>query len=114
MVRGAIWFFGGSFITLFSYAAAVSSSYVGHYVIAWGAIVFGAYDFFQGQAAAAGRIDRKGESQAQELLDLAARLESADRAKAVALYEEIVRTFPGTRASKEAQRNIEALTSPKS
>ena len=85
-----------------------------HYVLAWGAIVFGAYDFFQGQAAAAGRIDRTGEGQGQELLDQAARLESADRAKAVALYEEIVRTFPGTRASKEAQRNIEVLISSQS
>ena len=108
MVSGALWFFGGSAITLFSYMAAVSSPYGGHYVVTWGAVVFGAVRFFQGRAAAAGHIDRNG--QAQELLDLAAQLEGADRAKAIAIYQEIVRIFPSTRASKEAQRNIQVLT----
>lgn len=109
MVSGAVWFFGGSALTLFSYMAAVRSPYGGHYVITYGAIVFGAMRFFQGWAGAAGRVDSNG--QAQELLEVAARLESADRAKAVAVYEEIIRAFPNTRASKEAQRNIQALTS---
>src|SRR5579859_1161808 len=111
MVSGALWFFGGSAVTLVSYLAAVSSPYGGHYVIAWGAVVFGAIRFFQGRAAAAGRVDHN--SQARELLALAAQFESVDREKAVALYDEIVRTFVGTAASREAQRNIQALTSGK-
>ncbi len=43
------------------------------------------------------------------LLDEAARLENVDRSKAVAAYEEIVRMYPNTSASKEAKRNIQSL-----
>ena len=109
MVRGALWCFGGLAVTLFSYLAAVNSPYGGTYVIAWGAVVFGAVRFFKGRAAAEGRIDRSG--QAHELLEQAARLEGADRAKAFALYAEIINKFPGTRASEEAKRNIKSLRS---
>ena len=108
MTRGIIWFVGGLAVTLFSYLAAVSSPYGGHYVIAFGAIVFGMAQFFRGRAAASGT---DSSDQAQELLDLAARLEGVDRAKAAALYAEIVRRFPGSRASNEAQRNMQTLAS---
>ena len=43
------------------------------------------------------------------LLDEAARLESVDRKKAIAAYEEIARLCPATAASREALRNIEIL-----
>jgi hypothetical protein len=43
------------------------------------------------------------------LLDEAARLESVDFSKAIAAYEEIVRLYPDTPASKQAARNIETL-----
>jgi hypothetical protein len=43
------------------------------------------------------------------LLEAAARLESHDRAKAVAAYEEIVKSYPDTPASREAARNIQTL-----
>jgi hypothetical protein len=43
------------------------------------------------------------------LLDEAARLESVDREKAIAAYEEIVRLYPNTSAGKEAARNIQTL-----
>jgi len=55
----------------------------------------------------------RANDQAQELLDVAAHLESVDGAKAAALYAEIAKTFPGTRASDEAQRSIQTLTSHK-
>ncbi len=110
MRKGIIWFVGGSAVTLFSYLAAISSPYGGHYVIAYGAIIFGIVQFFQGRAAA-GRINTKEGT--QELLDAAAHLESVDPAKAVALYAEIVSKFPGTRASDEAQRNMQTLASHK-
>jgi hypothetical protein len=109
MLTGLLWFLGGGAVTLFSYAEAVNSPYGGHYVIAWGAIVFGAFQFYQGATAAAGRVDRN--SRAHELLQLAAAQESVDRAKAVTIYAEIIHAFPGTRASKEAQRNIKTLES---
>jgi len=108
-VSGALWCIGGIALTLFSYLAAASSPTGGHYVIAWGAIVFGAMRFFRSRAVANGRSDRK--TQAQLLLHTAARLESVNGAKATALYAEIVQAFPGTRASEEAQRNIQTLKS---
>jgi hypothetical protein len=108
MRRGIIWFVGGLAVTVFSYSAAVHSPYGGHYVIAYGAIIYGLAQFFRGRAAARG-TDTK--DQAKELLEVAAHLESLDRAKAVALYEEIVRKFPGTRAANEAQRNMQTLAS---
>ncbi len=49
--------------------------------------------------------------QAQDLLDEAAHMESVDQARAAALYAEIVTKFPGTRASDEARRNVQTLTS---
>lgn len=110
MIQGIIWFVGGSAVTLFSYLSAASSPYGGHYIIAYGAIIFGIAQFFRGRAAASGTDIN---DQAQELLDVAAHLEDVDRAKAVALYAEIVRKFPGTRACNEAQRNIQTLASPR-
>ena len=108
MWQGVIWFFGGLAVTLFTYFAAISSPYGGHYVIAYGAIIFGIAQFFRGRAAAGGTDTN---DQAQELLDVAAHLESVDRTKAEALYAEIVRKFPGTRACNEAQRNMQTLAS---
>lgn len=108
MRQGIIWFVGGLAVTLFSYLAAISSPYGGHYVIAYGAIIFGIAQFFRGRAAASGTDTN---DQAQELLDVAAHLESVDRAKAEALYAEIARKFPGTRACNEAQRNMQTLAS---
>ena len=108
MLQGAIWFFGGSVVTLVTYLSASSSPYGGHYVIAYGAIIFGITQFFRGRAAANGTDTN---DQAQELLDVAAHLESVDRVKAAALYAEIARKFPGTPACDEAQRNIQTLAS---
>ncbi len=46
---------------------------------------------------------------ASRLLDKAARLESVDFSKAIAAYEEVVRLYPDTRASKQAANSIETL-----
>jgi hypothetical protein len=105
MLGGIIWFFVGLAATLFSYSAA---PYGGTPFIAAGAIVFGLAQFFRGRAAARGTDSAE---QAQELLEVAAQLESVDRTTAVALYAKIVRKYTRTRASNEAQRNIQALTS---
>lgn len=48
--------------------------------------------------------------EATRLLNYAATLEKKDRAAAVTVYQEVVRTFPNTPASAEAQRNIQVLS----
>jgi hypothetical protein len=45
----------------------------------------------------------------KRLLNEAASLESVDRARAIAIYEQVVRSFPGTPAGREAERNIRTL-----
>ena len=61
-----------------------------------------------------GLFDRQGDSrdtvsEAAELLQTAARLESVDREKAIAAYREVLRLYPNTPASSEATRNIQVL-----
>src|SRR5262249_50938960 len=66
---GAAWLLGGAGFSLLSYLAAVQSPYGGHYVVAIGAICYGAMRFFQGHAMATGRI--RPDERGQQLLDLA-------------------------------------------
>jgi hypothetical protein len=47
MLYGAVWCIGGIVVTALTYAAA-SGGGGGSYVVAWGAIVFGAVQFFRG------------------------------------------------------------------
>lgn len=46
MLYGALWCIGGLAVTFFSYQSATNGG--GKYVIAWGAVIFGAIQFFQG------------------------------------------------------------------
>ena len=48
MVFGALWCIGGIVVTVATYGAAASGG--GTYIVAWGAIVFGAIQFFRGLA----------------------------------------------------------------
>ena len=48
MVVGGLWCIDGILFTAISYNAVASSSRGGSYFIAWGAIVFGAIQFFKG------------------------------------------------------------------
>jgi hypothetical protein len=45
MLHGGLWCIGGTVVTLVTYAAASGG---GTYIIAWGAIIFGAFQFFRG------------------------------------------------------------------
>jgi len=47
MLYGALWCIGGTVVTVLTHQAAVNSG-GGRYVVAWGAIVFGAIEFFRG------------------------------------------------------------------
>jgi hypothetical protein len=51
MISGALWCIGGIAVTAITYQAASGG---GTYVVAWGAILFGAIQFFRGLAASAG------------------------------------------------------------
>src|SRR5579884_2844128 len=53
MLYGALWCIGGIVVTVGTYGAAASSG-GGSYVVAWGAIIFGAVQFFRGLAQSAG------------------------------------------------------------
>jgi hypothetical protein len=46
MISGALWCGGGCLVTIFTYAAA-SRGGGGGYVVAWGAIIFGAWQMIQ-------------------------------------------------------------------
>jgi hypothetical protein len=46
----------------------------------------------------------------KRLLNEAASLEGADRAKAIGVYEQVVRLFPDTPAAREAEQNIQTLS----
>jgi hypothetical protein len=48
MIFGLLWFAGGTVVTLGTYISAAQNPNGGHYFIAWGAILFGALDFFVG------------------------------------------------------------------
>jgi hypothetical protein len=50
MLVGAIWCIGGIVVTVMSYNAAASSPGGGRYVVAYGAIIYGALQFFRGMA----------------------------------------------------------------
>ncbi len=52
MLFGALWCVGGIVVTAATFAAA-SNSGGGSYVVAWGAIVFGAIQFFRGLSQSA-------------------------------------------------------------
>src|SRR6185295_15854679 len=51
MIVGALWCGGGLLVTFLTYGAATSDPNGGTYVVAWGAIVFGAIQFFRGLVA---------------------------------------------------------------
>ncbi len=66
--------------------------------------------FLSGMAESPGTAKgTNAEDQAHDLLVLAANLEDGDRARALALYGEVIRRFPDTRASEEARRNLQIL-----
>lgn len=76
----------------------------------WVALIISVFCAFRAYYALADQDNLPNpELETSRLLDAAARLESVDRAKAVVAYEEIVRLYPDTSASREATRNIQTL-----
>jgi len=48
MISGALWCVGGLFVTIYTFVSAVNSPVGGVYIVTWGAIVFGARQYFRG------------------------------------------------------------------
>jgi HEAT repeat protein len=80
----------------------------GTYVIAWGAIVFGAIRFFQGLSD---RNQKPGaENIGYDALAYATRLEAEGRVQeALAIYEKIAESQPETGAGRDARKSVENL-----
>jgi len=51
MLYGALWCIGGIIVTVITYSAASGG---GRYIVAWGAIIFGAIQFFRGLVQSSG------------------------------------------------------------
>lgn len=122
MFHGAIWCIGGILVTFVTYAAAANSPGGGTYIVAWGAIIFGARRFFQGlNGRHAGpncedlgynsrHTRRTREDIGYDELAHGARLERQGQVqKALAAYQTVVEEYPHTNASKDAKKSIESL-----
>lgn len=108
MLYGGLVCLGGILVTVFSYIGAATSRTGGTYIIAWGAILFGAIRFFQGLK---GPDDRPStEDIGYEALAHATRLETEGRVQeALAIYQRIVEKYPETDAGRDARKSIESL-----
>jgi hypothetical protein len=107
MVRGALWCIGGILVTGTTYLLA-SGPAGGTYVIAWGAIVFGAVEFICGATGHKEEIDP--EELAYHALEVATRLETEGRVQeAIAIYERIAQEYPNKPAGHDAQKSLESL-----
>jgi hypothetical protein len=108
MLSGALWFLGGILVTVLSYGSAASSPSGGTYVIAWGAIVFGALRFFQGLS---GR-DTQPSSEDIGYYELACgtKLEREGHVReALLVYQRIIEKYPQTDVGRDAKKSIESL-----
>ena len=108
MLRGALWCGGGILVTVITYLAAASSSGGGTYFIAWGAIVFGAIEFFRGLG---GRHEHSStEDIGYEALACATNLETEGRVhEALAAYQKIAERYPDTAAGRDAKKSHDSL-----
>jgi len=107
MLRGALWCIGGILVTGITYLAA-SGPGGGTYVVAWGAIVFGAIQFFRGLT---GRDERpRVEDVGYDALAYATKLEMEGRVQeALAAYQKIAESYSATDAGRDAQKSLESL-----
>jgi len=108
MLHGALWCIGGVAVTAFTYMAAASGPGGGTYVVAWGAIVFGAIQFFRGLT---GKNEQPStEDVGYDALAYGTRLETQGRVEeALEVYQKIAEIYRDTAAGRDAQKSIECL-----
>lgn len=105
MVRGGAWLAGGLLVTAITYGTATPG---GGYVVAWGAILFGAVQLLQGLYG--GRQPPRLENAGYDELDSATRLEAQGRLQeAAAAYQRIAERFSGMPAGGDARKSLENL-----
>lgn len=117
MIYGAVWCIGGLLVTGVSYIAAVSSPFGGHYIIAWGAVVFGAVRFIEGLAAKSGAQTVKPQPSIMsirpdpnELLSYGTRLEAQGRvSEALIVYKRVATEYPNSDVGRDANISYEDL-----
>lgn len=108
MLHGALWCGGGILVTGITYLAASGR---GTYVVAWGAILFGAFQFIQGYTArnaphAPPSIDDSGYAS----LGYATQLETDGHIReAMAAYQKIAESYVNTPAGRDAQKSLDSL-----
>ena len=97
----------GVILTTATYLFALHAPNGGTYIIAWGAIVFGAVRFFQGLFG--GKPPSTGDF-GYEALAYATRLETEGHLpEALAAYQKIAEQYRGTAAGSDAQKSGESL-----
>ena len=118
MRRGAIWCVGGMLVTGVTYASAVNSPTGGTYFVAWGAILFGALQFYRGwrhrddQAgnSAVGEAGGWSEDAAYRELARATALETAGKIpEAREAYARVMEKYPHSEARKDAAISLASL-----
>ena len=105
MLHGALWCGGGILVTGITYLAASGG---GTYFLAWGAIVFGAIQFFHGYS---GRNRRPSVNESgYEALEYATRLETEGRIQeAMTCYQKIAENCINTPAGRDARKSLDSL-----
>ena len=108
---GAVWCSGGIIVTLVSYSAAANSPMGGTYIVAWGAILFGAIQLIRGCLGKNGQpTEANKEDLGYEALADATRMETEGRIQeALTAYQKIVDEYPDSGASRDAGKSIESL-----
>jgi hypothetical protein len=107
MINGALWCLGGIMVSGVSYIGASGPS-GGTYVITWGAILFGAIQFFRG-------ISRRDEQpnadeEGYEDLAYATKLETQGRVQeALRAYQQIAETYPDSAVAHDAEKSLDLL-----
>src|SRR5258705_8440026 len=88
ILYGALWCAGGVLVTIITYISALERG-GGTYIIAWGAILFGAFQLLRGLTNSGG--EPSIEDVAYDTLQQATRLETQGRfQEALAIYQKIV------------------------
>jgi hypothetical protein len=100
LILGSLALLGGSFLGAFNTPGG------GYYVIPYGALALGIY-FLQRPVQISS--DGKRSLTLGDLMAQAGAWENRDRDRAIQLYEEIARRYPGTPQGEEASRNIAVL-----
>jgi hypothetical protein len=109
MVRGTFWFIGGGLVTAITYAAALRGTFGGTYVVAWGAMLYGAFQWYAGWK---GNEERAPEDNAYAELGHATALEARGRVQeALLAYKGILERYPDSAAAQDAKKSIESLWS---